>query len=104
MLPIHAGDSLDRAVVRTAIDKLYATGQYADIVVSSTSEGAGLVLRFETTPSEFFGQISIEGEDDPPSQGQLLTATKIESGTLFEAAAIEQAKRGILERLSANGF
>lgn len=90
--------------LRTAIQNLFSTGRYADIAIDATEGGAGVVLTFQTSPSFFVGQVTVIGAKDPPNEGQLSGAAKLQLGQPFNEAAIQTAIDNMLERLRANGF
>ena len=71
ILPIKSGDLFTAVTVRGAIQKLYSTGEYADIAVDASLSNNELILRFVTTPAYFIGHVSVEGVPEPPSRGQL---------------------------------
>ncbi len=105
LLPFQAGSTLKLADVRAAIQKLYATGRYSDVAISGTLDGAGTVtVRIATQLAYFVSGITIQGVDEPPTKGQLVSATKLELGKLFEESVLEQANENMLERLRANGL
>ena len=89
MLALPAGSLLDPAVVRRAIERLYASGRFADIAVEATPEGAGVALVFVTEPTYFISRVSLDGESEPPNRNQLTTAAQLELGALFREDAIE---------------
>jgi len=105
ILPFKAGDKLDSNAVRTAIEKLYITGRYADIAVDVTETAdARLNVRVITEPNYFIGRVSVAGAIEPPNAGQLSTASKLQLGTLFTTGDLRQASENIQGRLRANGF
>jgi len=110
LLPFHAGALLKLDDVRTAIEKLYRTGRFADISVDAQPESGGaadhgpIVLRISTELSYFVGSVIFDGVADPPNRGQLATATKLELGTPFEPDVLDQAVHAMQERFRANGL
>ncbi len=104
LVPIRPGALLRLADVHTAIQNLYNTGRYANISISAFHEGATLVINISTEFSYFVGRVSLAGVAEPPSSGQLTTASKLELGAPFEDNDMEQAVQNMLERMRANGF
>src|SRR5258708_24737868 len=51
MIPLRTGQPLRAADVRDAIQRLYATGDYAEIAVDATLGDRGLALKLATKPS-----------------------------------------------------
>jgi outer membrane protein insertion porin family len=104
MLPFKAGQPVSAATVRDAIQRLYATGEYEDIAVDASLEQNQVVLRFITKPAYFIGYISVQGVPEPPTHGQLVTATKLQLGAEYSERDTLQAVESLEEILKRNGF
>jgi len=104
MLPLRAGEPLQAAQVRQAIERLYASGRFADIVVEATPEASGVVLIFATQPNYFISRVSLDGESEPPNRNQLTTSAQLELGAPFHEDAIAASIARMQERLRANGL
>ncbi|MEO8024866.1 MAG: outer membrane protein assembly factor BamA [Bryobacteraceae bacterium] len=104
ILPIKTGAILTADSVRDAIQKLYSTGRFQDIQVDGVADGAGVKLKFITTLTYFVGQVAVDGVPEPPSKGQLGTATKLQLGTPFVQNDLKQAVQNVQDRLRANGL
>jgi len=104
LIPMRPGALLNLNDVHTAIQNLYNTGRYSNISISAFNEGATLVINISTELSYFVGRVSLAGVAEPPSRGQLTTASKLELGAPFEDNDMEQAVQNMLERMRANGF
>jgi outer membrane protein assembly complex protein YaeT len=104
LLSFGPGSKLSRADVRAAIERLYRTGRFADISVEATLENGQVAVRIVTEFNYFVSGVTINGVPEPPSRGQLTTATKIELGTAFADSAVKQASENIMDRLRANGL
>jgi outer membrane protein insertion porin family len=105
LLPLKVGTPLLSATVRDAIEKLFATGRYEDILIDAeAASGGGVALRILTQPSWFVGRISVVGVPEPPNAGQLVNATKLQLGTQTTPGMIRQAVEGVEGVLRANGF
>ena len=102
--PIGTGQRYRKADVRSAIQSLFATGRFADIQVDATEDAEGVRLKFITEAQYFIGRVSVEGSPDPPSNGQLVSAAKLQLGEDFVRTDLMQATGSILERLRANGL
>jgi outer membrane protein insertion porin family len=101
---IKAGDSIAPARIRTAIQNLFSTGRYADIAVDAEDSPEGTVLKFLTEPAYFVSQVLVTGAKDPPNEGQLSGAAKLQLGTEFRESGIQIAIDNMQDRLRANGF
>ena len=104
MLAVKQGQPLRSADVRDSIQRLYATGEYADIAVDASLENGNVHLRFITKPAYFIGYISAEGVPEPPNHGQIVTATKLQLGAGFSPTDVQQSVASIGELLKRNGF
>lgn len=92
LTPLHVGQPLHMSDVRDAIQRLYETGEYADIAVDATPSGQGVNLRFLTQPNYFIGNVRVRGVPEPPNEGELLVATKLQLGTQY---SIDQDKAAV---------
>ena len=104
ILPFKPGDPLRLQAVREAIQKLYATGRFADISVDANPEGSETALRIATEFNYFLSGVNISGENDPPNRNQLVTAAKLELGALFQESYLDQAVNSMLDKLRLNGL
>ena len=104
LLPLHAGSPLRQVDVHQSLEKLYATGRYADVAIDAEPSGDGVALRISTQFNYFVGGVSIEGVADPPNRNQLLTASKLELGAPFAEPQMMQSLENLQERLRANGL
>lgn len=101
---LKPGTPLTMANVRTAIERLYATGRFADIQIDAQSTPEGVVLTTRVTPSRFIRNVTVIGVNDPPSKGQLVNATKLQLGEPFHFRQARQSVENLLEILRTNGF
>ena len=104
LLPLHPGSPLQDSDVHQALQKLFATGRYADVAIDAEPLGDGVALRISTQFNYFVGGVTFEGVADPPNRNQLLTATKLELGGPFAESQISQSVENLQERLRANGL
>lgn len=104
MLPLHIGQPLHASDVRDSIQRLFQTGEYADIAVDATPAPAGVNLKFITKPAYFVGYYEVTGVPEPPNEGQLLAATKLTLGGPYEANQTAAAVARITDLLKRNGF
>lgn len=104
LLPLKLDEPLRLVDVRAAIERLYATGRYADIEVDARFAQAGVILKFITTPNYFVGHVSVERVSEPPNEGVLVNATRLELGSLYTDESLIQAVRNLEGVLKNNGF
>jgi outer membrane protein insertion porin family len=107
ILPFRSGSILRAAEIRDAIQKLYSTGRFSNIQVDGAidaTDGGGIIVTIHTSPAFFVSGVSFEGVTEPPTKGQLRTASKLELGAEFHEAELKPAVENIQERLRANGL
>ena len=105
MLPLRIGQPLRASDVRDSIQRLYQTGEYADIAVDATLAAAGVNLKFITKPAYFIGHVDVSGVPEPPNEGQLVVATKLALGAHLRARAIPPRRSAASsDLLKRNGF
>ncbi len=108
MLPLRIGQPLRASDLRDSIQRLYQTGEYADIAVDATlsqaGAPAGVILKFITKPAYFIGYFDVSGVPDPPNEGQLLVATKLTLGGAYVPGDTTAAVGRIADLLKRNGF
>lgn len=107
ILPFKPGSEVSAASIREAIRKLYATGRYSDISIDGSvdeRDHGGVVLTISTRLTYFVGGVTFDGVSEPPTKGQLLTASKLELGAEFREEELKQAAQSVQERLRANGL
>ncbi|MBZ5725080.1 MAG: BamA/TamA family outer membrane protein [Acidobacteriia bacterium] len=105
ILPLKTNQPLRIAQVRASIERLFATGRYADIQVDAEPYGTGVLIRFITRSSWFIGNLSMGGRvSSPPNSGQLENATRLDLGQLYTEISLQGAVTGIQRLLENNGF
>jgi outer membrane protein insertion porin family len=104
-LPFHKGDLLHADDVATAIDRLFASGRFEDIVVEGEASGGGVVLRFVTQLTSFFGGLKVTGYfPHPPNAAQMESATELTLGAPFRDEDLTNAQRAVEDLLRKNGM
>jgi outer membrane protein insertion porin family len=109
ILPLHQDQPLRIADVRAAIDRLFATGRYADIQADAEpyNDGKrdGVVIRFITTNSWFIGNVTVADKlTTPPRPSQLESISGLDLGQPYTEAKLEQAVAGQTRLLESNGL
>ena len=103
-LTLHPGDRLDEAALGQAIERLYTTGRYEDIVVSGEISPNGVAVTFHTRSKYFLSHISVDGTMPPPSGDQLVNASALNLGDAFDEETLATAAGQMQAMLRANGF
>jgi outer membrane protein insertion porin family len=105
ILPLKMNLPLRMAEIRASIDRLFATGRYADIEVDAQPYNGGVAITFRTRNRWFIGAVSIGGKvKGAPGIGQLENATNLELGEPFSEAKLNAAIAGQERLLEQNGL
>lgn len=103
-LQIRPGDILTEVSLSKALERVWATGRYSDIVVEAASTNDGVSLTFHTKPAFFNAAVTVEGVQEPPNPAQLTNSTKLNLGDPFDERQLPTAADSLLSVLRANGF
>jgi outer membrane protein assembly complex protein YaeT len=104
VLPIKPGDVLSRTKLRDSLQALYPTRRFSEIQVEATPDGDGVALTFVVRPNYFVGAIIVEGAPRPPSENQLVNATKFELGKAFAESEMPEAVDRMKSVMADNGY
>ena len=105
ILGLTEGRILKAGDIQAAIQRLYSTGDYADIAVDGTPQSdGGVALRFVTQPNYFIGSVRVSDVPEPPNRGQLAAATKLQLGAEYEAHDEGHAVENLEDILRRNGY
>src|ERR1043166_5866525 len=75
---LKVGDAYRAEMVAEAIDRLFETGLFEDIVVEAELSGDGVAVRFVTQPAKFISGLSVTGSiSQPPYRGELTSTSQI---------------------------
>ena len=104
-LPLKTAEPYRAAQVRSAIERLYATGRYQDIQVDVTPAPGGVAVRFITKPSWFIGTVNVDSKlSDPPTAGQMASAAQLSLGAPFDEEQLLVSEASIRKLLTADGY
>ncbi len=104
LLPLKTGSVFHEQQLPSAIQALFSTGRFANIAIDGAASPGGVTLKFITTPAYFIGRISVGGVKQPPNNGQLVGATKLELGRKFSDPQKQRAIESLQTVLRRNGF
>src|SRR5713226_5551291 len=96
--PLEAED------VRKSIQQLFATGRYTEIQVDAVRVEGGVKLTFITIVNWFIGPVKVLGVKEPPSPGQLVTATNLVLGEAYSSEKQKAAEENLRRLLADNGL
>jgi outer membrane protein insertion porin family len=104
-LSFQKGDLLHADDVASAIDNLFASGRFEDIVVDAEPSGDGVSLRFVTQLTSFFGGLTVVGQiPNPPNRTQIAGITELTLGAAFGDEDLAKAQAAVEELLKKNGM
>ncbi len=104
-LALKKGEPLRAEDIAHAIDGLFATGRFEDIVAEAEPSGNGVIVRFVVKNTWFVGGVSVEGKTpDPPNRGQIATAAQLNLGVPFHDQDVTNAVQNIKHLLESNGL
>lgn len=105
LLAVKPGKALTGADVRATIQSLFLTGRFVDIQIEVEPVGPQDIKVVIVTELTFFiSQVSVSGTKEPPNEGQLAGAAKLQLGTPFLDNDAQTAVENMGDRLRANGF
>lgn len=103
--PLQVGMPLHEEEVADAIDGLFATGRFEDIIVEAEASGNGVLVRFRFQLTQFVGGIQVSGSSpNPPNRAQVEAATQFNLGAPFHDADVTAAVQNITRLLQENGL
>ncbi len=105
LTPLKVGEPLTRDALRDAIKALFASGRFSDIQAEAErAQTAGVRIRFLTSANYFVGIVTVDGVSTNPSKNQLVSATRLQLGTLYAQDKVDAALDGMQRVLQENGF
>jgi outer membrane protein insertion porin family len=103
--PLKLGEPLHSEDVAHAIDGLFATGRFSDIVVEAEPSGDGVIVRFVTTNAWFLGGVTVHGRViESPNAAQIEGAGQFTLGAPFHDGDVNTAVDSIRRLLDSNGL
>ena len=101
--PLKKGALFRAEDVSEAVDRLFATGCFEDIVAEAEPSGNGLIVRFVTVPTRFLSGVSVDGKiKQPPNDGQIVSTSQLQLGAPFHEEDITHAVNRLKRVFSAN--
>ena len=103
--PLKQGDPLRAEDVARAIDGLFATGRFEDVVVEAEPSGNGVRVIFAVKHAWFVGGVSVEGKvGQSPNRGQVASAARFSLGAPFHDVDVTNAVSSIQRLFESNGL
>ncbi len=89
--PLKPGEPLHSEDIAHAIDGLFGTGDFPDIVVEAQPSGNGVIVRFVTTNAWFLGGVTVQGRViESPNRAQIEGAGQFSLGNAFPRSRRDQ--------------
>jgi outer membrane protein insertion porin family len=103
--PLKKGELLKAEDVARAIDGLFATGRFEDIVVEAEPSAGGIRIIFAVKNTWFVGGVSVEGKaSQSPNRGQVASAARFNLGVPFHDVDVSNATSSIQRLFESNGL
>ncbi|HLW75340.1 MAG TPA: POTRA domain-containing protein, partial [Bryobacteraceae bacterium] len=102
---LTAGSKYSAKAVAESIDRMFATGVYADVQVEAAETAGGLAITFHTKAAPFVGHLAIRGKlSTPPNRGAVLGATQFHLGETYDPDTLAAAQHSIEKLFASNGL
>ncbi|MGA2252388.1 POTRA domain-containing protein [Terracidiphilus sp.] len=98
------GEPLAADKVSASLRLLYATGLFDSIEAAAAREGDGVALIFRGTARAFIGHLTVEGAKGATINTQLERTSRLNAGTRYSEALMNQAIEQMRQILVSNGF
>ena len=102
-LGLKAGQPFRPEAVRAAVERLYATGEFADVIVERREGDDGPELIFRTTPAPRLGAVRVAG-DQVLSSGAIRKVARFVAGEPLWPARLDEASQAVAVALVARGY
>jgi outer membrane protein insertion porin family len=102
-LGIKPGDPLTRSGIKKAIQSLYDSGQFFDIVAAALPDGEGVRIRFDLQHNSYFNRFSIDGKLNLGGRS-LWELISLPAGQRFTPEKLEEARQAVLKFMRDQGF
>jgi outer membrane protein assembly factor BamA len=103
LLAVQRGDRLSIRAVRRTVERLYATGRLADVVVRTLRRPEGITVVFELTPKRYIAALRVQ-DNRLLSKRALLTAAKLAEGTEYYPERLQEATQAITRAYRRRGY
>jgi len=100
---VRKGQHLSPGAVRRSVERLWATGRFADVVVRQVEAEGGVRLVFQLTPVSRLARLRFDG-NSVMSDGELLEASGLLEGGPLDAEELEGAVTSVLQAYQRKGY
>ena len=102
LIPLVAGQRITIRGVRDSISRLYATGDFRDIIVEGETSGDTIALTFDLSLNYRIQDITIEGAGRLRENAEARVDVRV--GDVLSLAAIDRSSREISRMLAGRGY
>ncbi len=103
LIAVEVGQKLSMRAVRRSIERLFATGRLADVVVRTQPEPGGVAVLFQLTPKRQIVAYHVRG-NRLLSDSQILAASKLSEGIDFYPERVQDAVDAIARAYHRRGY
>ncbi|MFN0061966.1 MAG: POTRA domain-containing protein [Myxococcaceae bacterium] len=103
LIAVRRGQRLSVRAVRRSIERLMATGKFADVVVTSRPEAEGVRIAFELSLPVRVGEVRFVGHKVLP-EATLREGANLESGSEFHGEKLARAESRVTALYRAKGY
>jgi len=106
MIPMKAGERLERDNVRRSLRALFETGRFAEAEAeASLLPSGGVAVEFRTKPNYFNGAVTVTGLPKiGPNEAQVVNTGRLELGAQFTEEKLKDSESRILGLLHDHGY
>ena len=98
------GAPLDRQFVERSLHQLFSTGLFETIEATAAPVQGGVALVFRGLPRTFIGTVTVAGARGATLNTQLQRASRLNAGTRYTPAKLDQAIEQMRQTMASNGF
>lgn len=99
-----AGQPYSSARIRESIERLYATGRFADIRADAAAQPGGVAITLLTRERFFIGAVRVHGVPPPPTENELQSATELRLGYPYSEDDIPAVLDRLRHVLAEDGY
>jgi outer membrane protein insertion porin family len=103
LVELRPGEPATREAVRHAVELLFATGRFQDVVVEAVASDEGVALTFRPVPVPILGRVVLEG-DKVLKLERVRELARLRDGEPLWPARLERAARDVALALTEDGF
>ena len=103
LVELRPGEPASREAVRHAVELLFATGRFQDVVVEETTTEEGVALSFRPVPLPLMGRVLVEG-DRVLKFEEVRARSRLREGEPLWPARLERAARDVALALVEDGW